>query len=131
MTIYIDLKKKTELKIDNSYILSKASALSSGATLTQLKNEIDWQEIKSVIGIRNTSRNNPLGLVFTKPNQKQFLVETIWEDTGDGGQTDGDMFLFTSTLKDIFELEKLKPNDVKKRFPAWHPYHHESKDYLI
>lgn len=130
ITTYIDVKKNTEIKIDNSYILSKTSALSSGTTLAQLKTDIDWQEIKSVTGIRDVSRNNPLGLIFTKPNQKQFFIETAWEDTGDNGQADGDMFLFTAVSKDIFELEKLKPKDIKKSFPAWHPYHHEPKDYL-
>lgn len=130
MTDFIDLKKHQAIKIDNSFIVKQASTLASGATLAIMSPNVDWQEIDKVVGTRKQPRNSPMGIVFTKPTQKQTLLETVWEDSNDSDQADGDMTLFTETDGNTLEFERLSPTEIRKRFPRWHPYHHENKDYL-
>ena len=81
-------------------------------------------------GVRDQSRNTPLGMIITKPSNNSFFVGTAWEDWGDNGQHDEDLTLFTETSHDHFEFERMKPDDIKRRFPLWDSYHRGDKSYL-
>jgi hypothetical protein len=130
MTKFIDPKKKREIEIDNSFLSSRMTAIASGATLSVMKMNVDWSEIGKVVGLRDLPRNTPLGVVFTRPNSLQTLLETVWEDDEDNKQADGDITLFDLIKKDEYKIERLTESEVKDRFPDWFPYHHGNKNYL-
>lgn len=130
MIKFYNVKKRKDIELTNSSIVSGYRSLVSGATLSIMSPNVNWQEIKSVIGLRETTRNLPMGIVITKPSNKSFFVETVWKDLKDKGQFDGDIILFAAKKQNWFSYIRLTPNEVKKQYPAWHPYHHEDKSYL-
>lgn len=127
---FVDTKKKKIIELSNSFIVTSYRSMSSGATLSIPTKFVDWNEIKNVIGMRNTKTNNPLGVSITKPSNKSFFVGTAWEDLTDNGAHDEDIALFEEVKLDHFTLTKMKPTNIKKLFPAWDKYHHGDKTHL-
>lgn len=125
-----DCKKHKTLKLLNFEPISFFKTMSSGATLSLKNSLVNMQEIKDVVGLREQSRNNPLGIIITKPSEKSFFLGTAWEDMCDNGQHDEDLTLFTEVALNNFELERMNLNDIKKKFPQWKGYHHGDKSYL-
>lgn len=134
MIKFYDIKHKKLIELNKPFIVESYRALSSGATLPIKAIDKDWvtvePEIQNVIGLRNLRQNTLLGAVLTKPNKSSFLLEAVFEDLKDNYQHDGDIAYFEETNPDCFSFERLTPREVKKRFPAWHPYHHQDKNYL-
>jgi len=91
---------------------------------------VNWGEVKQILGVRDSTRNEALGIVLTRPSARNLLVETVWKDHGDNGQHDGDITLIQELKPKWYLVRKLTPNDIRKEYPAWHPYHHEDKSYL-
>lgn len=130
MYTFIDIKHKKTIELPFSDLVSKYRTLSSGATLPLQNSLVNMQEIKNVIGLRKQPRNNPLGTIITKPSDKSFFVGTAWEDRVDNNQHDEDLTLFTEISTNCFEVERMTPADIQRRFPLWNGYHHGDKSYL-
>lgn len=130
MMRFTDEKKSKSIQLPSSFMVNTYCALASGATCAIMSPQVNWQEVKTVIGVRQSPRNIPMGVVITKPTDTFFFTETVWEDTGSQGQHDGDITLFAEVNPEIFNFKRLKPEEIKRLFPAWHPYHHEDKSYL-
>ncbi len=130
MVNLFDVKKKKVITLLNSSFVNSFRTISSGATYSMKANIVDWNEVNDIFGgMRGQPRNQRVGAIITKPNNLSFLLELVWDDTRDK-QHDGDMVYFEEINKDYFNFKRLNPKEVKKRFPAWHPYHHEEKKYL-
>lgn len=128
-----DPKKNITLTLDVSQIITTASSIASGATCAIQAKFVEWDEVETIVGIRPNTPNGrfePQGIVITKPKDKVCLLEGVWKDWGDNGQSDGDITEFTEIEPDHWFLKRLKPRDVKRKYPLWHPYHHEDKSYF-
>ncbi|OGG07908.1 hypothetical protein A2777_00695 [Candidatus Gottesmanbacteria bacterium RIFCSPHIGHO2_01_FULL_40_15] len=130
MYTFIDIKHKKSIELLSSDLVSSYRTMASGATLPMQSAMVNLQEINSLVGLRNQSRNTALGIIITKPSDKSFFVGTAWEDWSDNGQHDEDLALFTEVSNDRFEIERLKPDDIRTRFPLWDGYHHGDKSFL-
>lgn len=130
MTKFIDEKKNEIIDVANSGLISHFRSLASGATLPLPYKLVDWSEIEQVVGLRQPPRNTGIGIVMTKPNDSSFFLETVWEDHADNNQHDGDITLFTEQSPETFNFVRMKIEEMKKKYPAWHGYHHGNKDYL-
>lgn len=130
MYTFIDIKHKKTVELLTSDLVIHYRTLASGATLPIQNSLANLQEIKSVIGLRDQSRNMSLGAILTKPSDKSFFVGTAWEDWDDNGRHDEDLTLFTEVSPNRFEIERMKPAEIKQRFPLWDGYHHGDKSYL-
>jgi|GEM_PF-6128279 len=130
MYTFIDIKHKKKIELPTFDLIPQYQTLASGATLATQSSMANLEEIETVIGLRDPTRNTSLGIILTKPTNNSFFVGTAWEDWGDNGQHDEDLTLFTEVSPDIFEVERMKPANIKKRFPLWDGYHHGDKSYL-
>ena len=130
MYTFIYIKHKKTIELPKSDLVSHYRTLISGATLSIQNSLVNMEEIKSIVGLRSQPRNTSLGAILTKPSDKSFFVGTAWEDWGDNGQHDEDLTLFTEVSLNRFEVERIKPNEIKTRFPLWNGYHRGDKGYL-
>lgn len=131
MLDFVDIKKNKTVTLQTSDLVNFYRTMSSGATLPLQSALANLQEMTSIVGgVRDQSRNTPLGMIITKPSDNSFFVGTAWEDWGDNGQHDEDLTLFMETSHDHFEFERMKPDDIKRRFPLWDGYHRGDKSYL-
>lgn len=131
MYSFEDKKRKKTIQLSQSSIIEYSRTLASGATLPLPQYTEGLNEIGQIFGgYRKPPRNSYLGLIITKPFDDIFFVGSAWEDHGDNDQHDEDLLLFLETSPNIFEVERLKQSEVKKRFPAWDGYHHGDKSYL-
>lgn len=130
MYTFVDIKHKKKIELSTFDLIPQYRTLASGATLPTQSAMANLKDIENVVGLRDQSRNTSLGIILTKPTKNSFFVGTAWEDWGDNGQHDEDLTLFTEVLLDHFEVERMKPTDIKKRFPLWDGYHHGNKSYL-
>lgn len=130
MYTFVDIKHKKKKELLTFDLIQQYRTLASGATLPTQSAMANLQDIENVVGLRDQSRNTSLGIILTKPTDRSFFVGTAWEDWGDNGQHDEDLTLFTEVSPDFFEVERMKPTDIKKRFPLWDGYHHGDKSYL-
>ncbi len=125
-----DIKKNLTLTLDFSEIIRTASALASGATGCLQTKFVDWEELDIMSGIRPIPRFEPQGIVLTKPNKTTFLLEGVWNDLGDNGQSDGDITEYSEIDTNHWLIERLKPSEVAKKYSTWNGYHHGDKNYL-
>lgn len=130
MLKFTDEKRNKSTDLATSFMVDTYRALASGATLAIMSPQVNWQEVRTIIGIRQYPRNIPMGVVITKPTNTSFFTETVWEDTKSHGQHDGDITLFKEVAPQEFSFRRFKPPEIKKLYPPWHPYHHEDKSYL-
>lgn len=130
MLRFIDDKKNKSFELPVSFMVDKYRSLTSGATVAIMSPQVNWQEVRRIIGVRQSPRNTPMGIVITKPSNTSFFAETVWEDTGSQGQHDGDITLFKEISPQEFSFRRFNPAEIKKLYPAWYPYHHEDKSYL-
>lgn len=130
MLKFTDEKKNKPIHVPTSFMVDTYRALVSGATCAIMSPQVNWQEVKTIIGIRQFPRNIPMGVVITKPTNTSFFAETVWEDTASQDPADGDITFFTEIAPQEFSFKRWKPDAIKKHYLAWHPYHHEDKSYL-